>query len=175
MSKVLEDRRSLWKIACWWVWRIGNLLRKANHVGVSMKTKDQGTRGPGWKIIIATSSANNQHYPLVSQSQQPKSQRQYLELCSPACNFQRAMDKVASAKSRGKPEERFYIQGGKRYCNMAQCTMLPLLIKSCLKSSKLRPILNGKFCHAFSKNIGLKTCSDLSNQEKYCFFVILKL
>ena len=47
LLKVLEDRRSLWEIACWCVWRIGNLLRKANHVGGSMKTKDQGTRGPG--------------------------------------------------------------------------------------------------------------------------------
>ena len=47
MLKVFEDRRSLWKIACWWVWKVGNLPRKANHVGVSMKTKDQGTREPG--------------------------------------------------------------------------------------------------------------------------------
>ena len=91
MSKVLEDRRSLWEIACWWGWRIGNLPRKANHVGVSMKTKDQGTRGPGWKIIIATSSAKNQHHPLLSQPQQPKSlQLGFLFTCLqlPASNGQ---------------------------------------------------------------------------------------
>ena len=35
------------------------------------------------------------------------------------------------------------------------CTMLPLSTKSCLKSSKLGPILNGQFCHAISKNICL--------------------
>ena len=35
------------------------------------------------------------------------------------------------------------------------CTMLPLSTKSCLKSNKLRPILNGQFCHAISKYICL--------------------
>ena len=34
-------------------------------------------------------------------------------------------------------------------------TMVPLSTKSCLASSKLRPILNGQFCHAISKNICL--------------------
>ena len=36
-----------------------------------------------------------------------------------------------------------------------QCTMLPLSTTICLKSSKLRPILNGQFCHVISKNICL--------------------
>ena len=36
-----------------------------------------------------------------------------------------------------------------------QCRMLLLSTKTCLKSSKLRPILNGQFCHAISKNICL--------------------
>ena len=36
-----------------------------------------------------------------------------------------------------------------------QCSMLPLSTKGCLKSNKLRLILNGQFCHAISKNICL--------------------
>ena len=41
-------------------------------------------------------------------------------------------------------------------CKLAgQCTMLPLSTKSCLKSRKLRPILNGKFCYAIFKNVCL--------------------
>ena len=52
--------------------------------------------------------------------------------------------------------------GGPRYQNgfgvLLECgnllrAMLPLSTKRCLKSSKLRPILNGQFCHAISKNI----------------------
>ena len=44
--------------------------------------------------------------------------------------------------------------GGAHVCS--QCTMLPLSTKSCLKSSKLKPInVNGQFCHAISKNICL--------------------
>ena len=35
------------------------------------------------------------------------------------------------------------------------CTMIPLSTRSCLKSNKLRPILNGQFYHAIFKNIGL--------------------
>ena len=38
---------------------------------------------------------------------------------------------------------------------LPQSTMLLLSIRICLKSSKLRPILNGQFCHAMSKNICL--------------------
>ena len=66
---------------------------------------------------------------------------------------------------------------GKQFCGplwfpymnpCLQCTMLPLSTKSCLKSSKLRPILNGQFCHVIS-NIFVLTCSGLSNHEKYCF------
>ena len=55
-----------------------------------------------------------------------------------------------------------------------QCTMIPLLTRSCLKSSKLRPILNGQFCHAISKNIGLKVLGSKQPRE-ILVFVILKL
>ena len=55
-----------------------------------------------------------------------------------------------------------------------QCTMLPLLTKSCLKSNKLRPILNGQFCHAISKNIGLNLFGSKQPRE-ILVFVILKL
>ena len=36
---------------------------------------------------------------------------------------------------------------------IVHCTMLLLSTKSCLKSSKLRPILIGQLCHAISKNL----------------------
>ena len=55
-----------------------------------------------------------------------------------------------------------------------QCTMIPLLTRSCLKSSKLRPILNGQFCHAISKNIGLNLFGSKQPRE-ILVFVILKL
>ena len=55
-----------------------------------------------------------------------------------------------------------------------QCTMLPLSTKSCLKWSKLRPILNGKFCHAISKNIGLNVLGSKQLRE-ILVFAILKL
>ena len=55
-----------------------------------------------------------------------------------------------------------------------QCTMLLLSTKSCLKSSKLRPILIGQFCHAISKNICLNVLG--SNQPwEILVFVIFKL
>ena len=53
------------------------------------------------------------------------------------------------------------------------CTMIPLLTRSCLKSSKLRPILNGQFCHAISKNIGLSLLGSKQPRE-ILVFVILK-
>ena len=55
-----------------------------------------------------------------------------------------------------------------------QCTMLPLSTKSCLKSSKLRPILNGQFCHAIFKNICLKVLGSKQPWE-ILVFVIFKL
>ena len=55
-----------------------------------------------------------------------------------------------------------------------QCTMLPLSTKSCLKSSKLRPILNGQFCHAISKNICLYVLGSKQPWEMLVF-VISKL
>ena len=55
-----------------------------------------------------------------------------------------------------------------------QCTMIPLSTRSCLKSNKLRPILNGQFCHAISKNIGLNLFGSKQPRE-ILVFVILKL
>ena len=55
-----------------------------------------------------------------------------------------------------------------------QCTMVPLSTKSCLKSSKLRPILNGQFCHAISRNI----CTNVFGSKQpweILVFVIFKL
>ena len=57
---------------------------------------------------------------------------------------------------------------------LVQCTMLPLSTKSCLKSNKLRPILNGQFCHAISKNICLNVFGSKQPRE-ILVFVILKL
>ena len=54
------------------------------------------------------------------------------------------------------------------------CTMIPLLTRSCLKSSKLRPILNGQFCHAISKNIGLSLLGSKQPRE-ILVFLTLKL
>ena len=47
--------------------------------------------------------------------------------------------------------------------------MLPLPTKSCLKSSKLRPILNGQFCHAITKNIGRKVLGSKQPREILVF------
>ena len=70
---------------------------------------------------------------------------------------------------------------GGRFCmevggsaKASQCTMIPLSTKSCLKSNKLRPILNGQFCHAISKNIGLNLFGSKQPRE-ILVFVILKL
>ena len=57
---------------------------------------------------------------------------------------------------------------------LVHCTMLPLSTKSCLKSSKLRPILNGHFYHAISKTIGLNVLGSKQPRE-ILVFVILKL
>ena len=46
-------------------------------------------------------------------------------------------------------------EAGNISLRLLHCTMLPLSTKSCLKSSKLKPILNGQFCHDISKNIVL--------------------
>ena len=54
------------------------------------------------------------------------------------------------------------------------CTMIPLSTRSCLKSNKLRPILNGQFCHAISKNNGLNLFGSKQPRE-ILVFVILKL
>ena len=59
-----------------------------------------------------------------------------------------------------------------QYDRALHCTMLPLSTKSCLKSSKLRPILNGHAVMRFPK-IFVLTCSDLSNHDKYCFLWFL--
>ena len=54
------------------------------------------------------------------------------------------------------------------------CTMVPLSIRSCLKSNKLRPILNGQFYPAIFKNIGLNLFGSKQPRE-ILVFVILKL
>ena len=54
------------------------------------------------------------------------------------------------------------------------CTMIPLLTRSCLKSSKLRPILNGQFSYATSKNICLNLLGSKQPWE-ILVFVIFKL
>ena len=54
-----------------------------------------------------------------------------------------------------------------------QCTMIPLSTRSCLKSNKLRPILNGQFCHAISKNIGLKVLGSKQPREILVFVILI--
>ena len=46
------------------------------------------------------------------------------------------------------------------------CTMVPLSTRSCLKSNKLRPILNGHIYHAIFKNIGLYLFGSKQPREK---------
>ena len=64
------------------------------------------------------------------------------------------------------------------YCSYStmyvQCTMIPLSTRSCIKSNKLRPILNGQFYHAIFKNIGLNLFGSKQPRE-ILVFVILKL
>ena len=57
---------------------------------------------------------------------------------------------------------------------LCHCTMISLSTRSCLKSNKLRPILNGQFCHAISKNIVLNLFGSKQPRE-ILVFVILKL
>ena len=52
--------------------------------------------------------------------------------------------------------------------------MVPLSTRSCLKSNKLRPILNGQFYHVIFKNIGLNLFGSKKPRE-ILVFVILKL
>ena len=52
--------------------------------------------------------------------------------------------------------------------------MVPLLTRSCLKSNKLRPILNGQFYHAIFENIGLNLFG-FKQPRGILVFVILKL
>ena len=60
------------------------------------------------------------------------------------------------------------------YHKEPHCTMVPLLTRRCLKSNKLRPILNGQFYHAIFKNIGLNLFGSKQPRE-ILVFVILKL
>ena len=57
---------------------------------------------------------------------------------------------------------------------LCHCTMISLSTRSCLKSNKLRPILNGQFCHAISKNIVLNLFGSKQPRE-ILVFVIFKL
>ena len=54
--------------------------------------------------------------------------------------------------------------------------MLPLSTRICLKSRKLRPILDGQFCHAISKNICLNVLGSKQPWEiGFCDFRTLIL
>ena len=68
----------------------------------------------------------------------------------------------------------YFLPQETRLTQRPHCTMLPLSTKTCLKSSKLRPILNGQFCHAISKNICLYVFGSKQPRE-ILVFVILKL
>ena len=57
-----------------------------------------------------------------------------------------------------------------KFLEPAHCTMVPLSTRSCLKSNKLRPILNGQFCHTISKNIGLNVFGSKQPREILVFF-----
>ena len=60
--------------------------------------------------------------------------------------------KSVQSRSEGHPSDGAPLPNGFRPLpNPRHCKMLPLSTKSCLKSSKLRPILNGQFCNAISK------------------------
>ena len=59
-------------------------------------------------------------------------------------------------------------------CFALHCTMFPLSNKSCLKSNKLRPILNCQICHVISKKICLNVFGSKQTREILAF-VILKL
>ena len=83
--------------------------------------------------------------------------------------------KSVQSRSEGHPSDGAPLPNGFRPLpNPRHCKMLPLSTKSCLKSSKLRPILNGQFCHAISKNIGLNVLRSRQPSE-ILVFVILKL
>ena len=67
-----------------------------------------------------------------------------------------------------------YSTVGYIYMTSLHCTMSPLSSRSCLKSSKLRLILNCLFCHAISKNICLNVLESKQTRE-ILVVVILKL
>ena len=50
-----------------------------------------------------------------------------------------------------------------------QCTMVPPSTRICLKWNKLRPILNGQFWHAISKNICLNVFGSKQPSEMLVF------
>ena len=71
--------------------------------------------------------------------------------------------------------KKYTTTGSVTVTNISYATaMLPLSTKSCLKSNKLRPILNGQFYHAIFKNIGLNLFGSKQPRE-ILVFVILKL
>ena len=100
------------------------------------------------------------------------------KLFSPSKNYSNHLRDVAGSKARLckalTPLLQTCLHIEQEWNIKLHCTMVPLSTRSCLKSNKLRPILMVKFVVRFPK-IFVSTCSDLSNQEKYCFFVIFKL
>ena len=68
----------------------------------------------------------------------------------------------------------YFLPQETRLTRRPHCTMLPLSTKRCLNSSKLRPILNGQFCHPISKNICLIVLGSKQPWE-ILVFVIFKL
>ena len=56
--------------------------------------------------------------------------------------------------------------------SFSQCTMVPLLTRSCFKSNKVRLISNGYFLCAISKNICLNVFESKQRGEKLLFFIL---
>ena len=81
---------------------------------------------------------------------------------------------LSTERTRGLAMSDTDFRPGLQKSILLHCTMVPLSTRSCLKSNKLRPILNGQFCHAISKNIGLNLLGSKQPRE-ILVFVILKL
>ena len=71
------------------------------------------------------------------------------------------------------PGKNYHIFGNLR-TSAFQCTMVPLLTRSCFKSNKVRLISNDYFLRAISKNICLNVFESKQRRENL-FLLILKL
>ena len=81
---------------------------------------------------------------------------------------------LSTERTRGLAMSDTDFRPGLQKSILLHCTMVPLSTRSCLKSNKLRPILNGQFYHAIFKNIGLNLFGSKQPRE-ILVFVILKL